>query len=209
MWITHPHRFEKKNTISCGTFPAEHGSDRKIQQKTALPEFFRFCAPLFLFRGCSSSVSFLTLSFCLRDSASLHCTFGTLFKSFSRDHSVFSPRRLPSVLVLRREPAPESFTSSVVHLSKIKFPKALRTFSKNFYVFFYFCKTIAPVIGFVNTPCRIFFGILQKYIKKNPASQDSPPAAGRFSDIIPLRRSAILPGGLFNSQENSTKFPVN
>lgn len=131
--------------------------------KTALPEFFRFCAPLFLFRGCSSSVSFLTLSFCLRDSASLHCTFGTLFKSFSRDHSVFSPRRLPSVLVLRREPAPESFTSSVVHLSKIKFPKALRTFSKNFYVLFYFCKTIAPVIGFVNTPCRIFSEYCKTY----------------------------------------------
>ena len=113
-----------------------------------------------------SSVSFLTLSFCLRDSASLHCTFGTLFKSFSRDHSVFSPRRFPSVLFLREEPAPESFTSSVVHLSKIKFSKALCTFSKNFYVFFYFCKTIAPVIGFVNTPCRIFFGILEKYIEK-------------------------------------------
>ena len=32
---------------------------------------------------------------------------------------------------------------------------------------------------------------------KNPALQDSPPASGRFSDIIPLRRSAILPGGLF------------
>jgi len=27
--------------------------------------------------------------------------------------------------------------------------------------------------------------------------QDSSPAKGRFSDIIPLRRSAILPGGLF------------
>ena len=84
-----------------------------------------------------------------------------------------------------------------MHLLKIKFPKAFRTFSKNFYVFFYFCKTIAPVIRFVNTPCRIFFGILQKYLRKNPALQDSPPAAGRFSDIIPLRRSAILPGGLF------------
>ena len=46
-------------------------------------------------------------------------------------------------------------------------------------------------------------------VKKNPALQDSPPAAGRFSDIIPLRRSVILPGGLFNLQENSTKFPVN
>ena len=29
-------------------------------------------------------------------------------------------------------------------------------------------------------------------IKKNPASQDSLPAAGRFSDKIPFRRSAIL-----------------
>ena len=138
-----------------------------IEKYSKKPRFrnFSFLRTAFLFRGCFSSVSFLTLSFCLRDSASLHCTFGTLFKSFSRDHSVFSPRRLPSVLVLRREPAPESFTSSVVHLSKIKFPKALRTFSKNFYVFFYFCKTIAPVIGFVNTPCRIFFRILQKHIK--------------------------------------------
>ena len=26
-----------------------------------------------------------------------------------------------------------------------------------------------------------------------------PPAAGRFNDIIPLRRSAILPGGFFVS----------
>ena len=184
MWITHPHRFEKKNAISCGTFPAEHGSDRKIQQKTALPEFFRFCAPLF----CSAAVLllylFLTLSFCLRDSASLHCTFGTLFKSFSRDHSVFSPRRLPSVLVLRREPAPESFTSSVVHLSKIKFPKALRTFSKNFYVFFYFCKTIAPVIGFVNTPCRIFFGILQKYIKNQQICARTPQNRMHDTDLL-------------------------
>ena len=33
--------------------------------------------------------------------------------------------------------------------------------------------------------------------KKESCKQDSPPAAGRFSDIIPLRRSAILPGGLY------------
>ena len=33
--------------------------------------------------------------------------------------------------------------------------------------------------------------------KKESCLQDSPPAAGRFNDIIPLRRSAILPGGLF------------
>jgi hypothetical protein len=29
--------------------------------------------------------------------------------------------------------------------------------------------------------------------------QDSPPAAGRFSDKFPFRRSAILLGGLFIS----------
>ena len=35
------------------------------------------------------------------------------------------------------------------------------------------------------------------FLRKNPALQDSPPAADRFSDIFPLRRSAIPPGGLF------------
>ena len=40
-------------------------------------------------------------------------------------------------------------------------------------------------------------GELSFNIKKNPALQDSPPAADRFSDIFPLRRSAIPPGGLF------------
>ena len=38
---------------------------------------------------------------------------------------------------------------------------------------------------------------LSYHINKNPAKQDSPPAAGRFSDMLLLRRSAILPGGLF------------
>ena len=33
--------------------------------------------------------------------------------------------------------------------------------------------------------------------KKNPALRDSPPAAGRINDIIPLRRSVLLPGGLY------------
>ena len=28
-------------------------------------------------------------------------------------------------------------------------------------------------------------------MKKDPAKQDSPPAAGRASDILPFRRSAI------------------
>jgi len=30
-------------------------------------------------------------------------------------------------------------------------------------------------------------------VKKNPAKQDSPPAAGRASDILPFRRSACDP----------------
>ena len=34
-------------------------------------------------------------------------------------------------------------------------------------------------------------------VKRESCLQDSPPAAGRFSDIIPLCRSAILPEGLF------------
>ena len=33
--------------------------------------------------------------------------------------------------------------------------------------------------------------------KKNPALRDFPPAAGRFNDIIPLRRSALLSVGLY------------
>lgn len=183
MWITHPHRFEKKIPSPAGLF-LQNMALIENTAKNRASGIFSFLRTAFLFRGCFSSVSFLTLSFCLRDSASLHCTFGTLFKSFSRDHSVFSPRRLPSVLVLRREPAPESFTSSVVHLSKIKFPKTLRTFSKNFYVFFYFCKTIAPVIGFVNTPCRIFFGILQKHIKNQQICARTPQNRMRGTDLL-------------------------
>ena len=42
--------------------------------------------------------------------------------------------------------------------------------------------------------CYVLFLI----VRKNPALQDSPPAAGRFSDKFPFRRSAILPGRLFS-----------
>ena len=34
-------------------------------------------------------------------------------------------------------------------------------------------------------------GGLSYKVRKNPAKQDSPPAAGRISDMIPFRRSAI------------------
>ena len=44
--------------------------------------------------------------------------------------------------------------------------------------------------------------------KKNPALRDSPPAAGRINDIIPLRRSVLLPGGLYCFVwENQRDFP--
>ncbi len=52
--------------------------------------------------------------------------------------------------------------------------------------------------------CGLFFfwkgakGELSYKARKNPALQDSPPAAGRFCDILPFRRRAILPGGLFH-----------
>ena len=41
--------------------------------------------------------------------------------------------------------------------------------------------------------------------KKNPALQDSPPAAGRVSDILPFRRSAILAEHFYRME---TKFPI-
>ena len=52
--------------------------------------------------------------------------------------------------------------------------------------------------------CGLFFfwkgakGELSYKVRKNPALQDSPPTAGRFCDILPFRRSAILPGALFH-----------
>ena len=41
------------------------------------------------------------------------------------------------------------------------------------------------------------FSLLQS--KRESCSQDSPPAAGRFSDTLPLRRSAIPSGAFFMS----------
>ena len=42
-------------------------------------------------------------------------------------------------------------------------------------------------------------------MKKNPALQDSPPAAGRASDILPFCRSAILAERFYRME---TKFPI-
>ena len=46
--------------------------------------------------------------------------------------------------------------------------------------------------NFIEISYAIFYAT-----RKNPALQDSPPAAGRFCDKFPFRRSAILPEGLF------------
>ena len=43
------------------------------------------------------------------------------------------------------------------------------------------------------------------HIKKNPAKQDSPPAAGRASDILPFRCSVILAERFYRME---TKFPI-
>ena len=43
-------------------------------------------------------------------------------------------------------------------------------------------------------------------IKKNPAKQDSPPAAGRVSDILPFRRSAIRAERFYRME---TSFPYD
>ena len=42
-------------------------------------------------------------------------------------------------------------------------------------------------------------------MKKNPALQDSPPAAGHVSDILPFLRSAILAERFYRIE---TKFPI-
>ena len=44
-------------------------------------------------------------------------------------------------------------------------------------------------------------------MKKNPALQDSPPAAGRASDILPFRRSAIL-AERFLSYRNEVSYTI-
>ena len=48
--------------------------------------------------------------------------------------------------------------------------------------------------------------IFERIARKNPALQDSPPAADRFCDILPFRRSAILLEGLFHITGDSIGF---
>ena len=50
-------------------------------------------------------------------------------------------------------------------------------------------------------------GGLSYKVKKNPAKQDSPPAAGRVSDILPFRRSAIR-AERFLSYRNEVSYTI-
>ena len=62
-------------------------------------------------------------------------------------------------------------------------------------------KQMPPSASLVFLLCSLFYNILHRlyiafpqevpFMKKDPAKQDSPPAAGRASDILPFRRSAI------------------
>ena len=60
---------------------------------------------------------------------------------------------------------------------------------------------------FYNILHRLYIAFPQEvpFMKKNPAKQDSPPAAGRASDILPFRRSAILAERFYRME---TKFPI-
>ena len=51
----------------------------------------------------------------------------------------------------------------------------------------------------VNLQNRVFCSKKRCIYKKESCKQDSLPAAGRFSDTLPLRRSAILSGAFFVS----------
>ena len=62
-------------------------------------------------------------------------------------------------------------------------------------------KQMPPSASLVFLLCSLFYNILHRlyiafpqevpFMKKDPAKQDSPPAAGRASDILPFRCSAI------------------
>ena len=76
-------------------------------------------------------------------------------------------------------------------------------------------KQMPPSASLVFLLCSLFYNILHRlyiafpqevpFMKKDPAKQDSPPAAGRASDILPFRRSAILAERFYRME---TKFPI-
>ena len=65
--------------------------------------------------------------------------------------------------------------------------------------------TVQPAI--YNSYFRKICHGLRSFPKKNPAKQDSPPAAGRVSDILPFRRSAIR-AERFLSYRNEVSYTI-
>ena len=65
--------------------------------------------------------------------------------------------------------------------------------------------TVQPAI--YNSYFRKICHCLRSFLKKNPAKQDSPPAAGRVSDILPFRRSAIR-AERFLSYRNEVSYTI-
>ena len=73
-------------------------------------------------------------------------------------------------------------------------------FVTNMQQFTYFYRNECPTF----MDCRIISFYLRPFLtKKNPALQDSPPAAGRLKRHLPFRRSEILPGRAFYVIGNS------
>ena len=74
-------------------------------------------------------------------------------------------------------------------------------------LFQFYCHILSIILSFL--PCmlqsRMSGTTWFPVNKKESCLQDSPPAAGRFSDILPVRRSAILSGAFLCHR---TKFPM-
>ena len=75
------------------------------------------------------------------------------------------------------------------------------------FYFFVSFPIIAVQPAIYNSYFRKICHGLRSFPKKNPAKQDSPPAAGRVSDILPFRRSAIR-AERFLSYRNEVSYTI-
>ena len=75
------------------------------------------------------------------------------------------------------------------------------------FYFFVSFPIIAVQPAIYNSYFRKICHGLRSFLKKNPAKQDSPPAAGRVSDILPFRRSAIR-AERFLSYRNEVSYTI-
>ena len=75
------------------------------------------------------------------------------------------------------------------------------------FYFFVSFPIIAVQPAIYNSYFRKICHGLRSVLKKNPAKQDSPPAAGRVSDILPFRRSAIR-AERFLSYRNEVSYTI-